>query len=59
MPKYCNRQKKNFLNRNQHPERCPFKSELVDLMAESRVFIYPELLPKLAIFEIKPGMIIF
>ncbi len=47
------------MNRNQHPERCPFKSELVDLMAESRVFIYPELLPKLAIFEIKPGMIIF
>jgi hypothetical protein len=60
MPKYFNREKKKFLNRsNKHPERFPFNTKMVELMAKSRVFIYPELLPKLAIFESEPGMIIF
>ncbi|EFX70854.1 hypothetical protein DAPPUDRAFT_112291 [Daphnia pulex] len=49
--------KKKYLNRtNIYPERYPFNSEMVELMAESRVFIYPELLPKLAIFESESGL---
>jgi hypothetical protein len=60
MPKYFNREKKKFVKRsNKHPERFPFNTKMVELTAESRVFIYPELLPKLAILENEQGMIIF
>jgi hypothetical protein len=52
MPKYFNTEKKKFFKRSsKHPERYPFNPKMVELMAESRVFIYPELLPKLAIFQ--------
>lgn len=50
------REKKKFVKRsNKHPDRCPFNPQMVELMAESRVFIYPELLPKIAVFQVEQG----
>lgn len=40
---------------SRHPDRFPFHPRMVDLMADSRVFIYPWLLPKVAIFQVLPG----
>ncbi|XP_046632083.1 uncharacterized protein LOC124311787 isoform X2 [Daphnia pulicaria] len=51
----CGEKKKFFKRSSKHPERYPFNPKMVELMAESRVFIYPELLPKLAIFQSEPG----
>lgn len=54
------RGKKKFFKRScKHPDRYPFNSQMVELMAESRVFIYPELLPKLAIFQAESGLSLF
>jgi hypothetical protein len=35
-----------------------FNLELVEMMGESRVFMYPELLPKLAIHQTEPGILL-
>ena len=52
------RERKKFVKRSsKHPNRYPFNPEMVKLMAESRVFIYPELLPILAIFQSEPGIL--
>ncbi|XP_046637979.1 uncharacterized protein LOC124316215 [Daphnia pulicaria] len=49
-------ERKKFVKRSsKHPNRYPFNPTMVKLMAESRVFIYPELLPTLAIFQSEPG----
>lgn len=51
------RDKKKFVKRyNRHPDRCRFHTKMIELMANSKIFIYPELLPKLAFFEVEPGM---
>jgi hypothetical protein len=53
------RERKKFVKRSsKHPNRYPFNPTMVKLMAESRVFIYPELLPTLAIFQSEPGIIV-
>lgn len=54
---HISRNKKQFVKRyNRHPDRYPFNPKMVELMAGSKVFIYPELLPKLACFEVESGM---
>lgn len=51
------RERKKFFKRSsKHPDRYPFNPKMVELMAESRIFLYPELLPKIAIFQSVPGL---
>ncbi|XP_046451509.1 uncharacterized protein LOC124199645 isoform X2 [Daphnia pulex] len=48
--------KKKFLKcSGKNLERFPFNPKMVEMMAESRIFIYPELLPTLAIFQAERG----
>uniref|UniRef100_A0A0P4XQK3 GON-4 protein n=1 Tax=Daphnia magna TaxID=35525 RepID=A0A0P4XQK3_9CRUS len=51
----CGERKKFFKRSSKHPDRYPFNPKMVELMAESRIFLYPELLPKIAIFQSVPG----
>ncbi|XP_046651648.1 uncharacterized protein LOC124342632 isoform X3 [Daphnia pulicaria] len=49
-------EKKKFLKcSGKNLERFPFNPKMVEMMAESRIFIYPELLPTLAIFQAERG----
>lgn len=53
---FYHREKKKFLKcSGKNLERFPFNPKMVEMMAESRIFIYPELLPTLAIFQAERG----
>ncbi len=45
----------NFCVSMERQDAIFFNLELVEMMGESRVFMYPDLLPKLAIYQTEPG----
>lgn len=50
------RNKKKFVRRrNYHPDRYPFDEDMVEMMMDNRVFCQPQMLPKLALFQVGPA----
>ena len=48
----------NFRISNEIQQPCPLNLELVKMMGESRVFMYPQLLPDLTFHQTKPGILL-
>ncbi|EFX80347.1 hypothetical protein DAPPUDRAFT_304075 [Daphnia pulex] len=52
---FCRYQRPEGVTFEERQDANFFNSELVEMIGESRVFMYPDLLPKLAIYQTEPG----